>query len=501
MLIAHDLGTTGNKASLHDEAGRLIAAVTVGYPVRFDGGGVAEQDPDDWSDAVVAATRRLLDETGADPRKVTGLVVSGQMMGAVLLDADFRPVRPAIIWADTRAERQTRQLVERLGQERAYRILGHRLNPTYSLAKIMWVRDSEPDVWARVRHACVAKDVVVQWLTGRLATERSDASAMNAYDQRTGTWSEEVLAAAGVDPRILPEIVESTDVVGTLTAEAAEATGLPRETRVVMGGGDGPMAAVGAGVVAPEDGAYVCLGTSSWISFASPEPVLDPEMRTFTFNHVVPGMFAPTATMQAGGASVQWLSEILAPGPDAASLGDLVAEADTADAAGGGLFFLPYLLGERSPRWDPDARGAFVGLGRHHTRAHLMRAVLEGVSYTLLQCIDAFRSGGATIDRIDAVGGGAASDAWLRIMADMWGVPVRRRTVVEEANSLGAAVTGAVGLGLVDGFGAARDLSEITAEFAPDPSRTAAYRARLPLFDEAYGHLAPWFRRAAEARG
>src|SRR5690606_36947006 len=157
----------------------------------------------------------------------------------------------------------------------------------------------------------------------------------NAYDQRTGTWSEEVLAAAGVDPRILPEIVESTDVVGTLTAEAAEATGLPRETRVVMGGGDGPMAAVGAGVVAPEDGAYVCLGTSSWISRASPEPVLDPEMRTFTFNHVVPGMFAPTATMQAGGASVQWLSEILAPGPDAASLGDLVAEADTADAAGG----------------------------------------------------------------------------------------------------------------------------------------------------------------------
>src|SRR5690606_6296866 len=155
VLIAHDLGTTGNKASLHDEAGRLIAAVTVGYPVRFDGGGVAEQDPDDWSDAVVAATRRLLDETGADPRKVTGLVVSGQMMGAVLLDADFRPVRPAIIWADTRAERQTRQLVERLGQERAYRILGHRLNPTYSLAKIMWVRDSEPDVWARVRHACV----------------------------------------------------------------------------------------------------------------------------------------------------------------------------------------------------------------------------------------------------------------------------------------------------------------------------------------------------------
>ncbi|WP_156761362.1 xylulokinase [Microbacterium karelineae] len=500
MLIAHDLGTTGDKASLHDETGRLIASTTASYPARFAAGGAAEQDPADWQRAVVDATRRLLAQTGVDPASVTGLVVSGQMMGAVLLDADYRPVRPAIIWADTRAVAQTEQLVARVGEESAYRVTGHRLNPTYTLEKLMWVRDNEPDVWARVRHACVAKDVVVHWLTGRLATERSDASATNAYDQQAGRWSDEILQAAGVDPRILPEIVESTDVIGTLTEEAASATGLRRGTRVVMGGGDGPMAAVGAGVVAPEDGAYVCLGTSSWVSVATGAPVLDPQMRTFTFNHIVPGMFAPTATMQAAGASVQWLSEILSGGEDGASLDRLVREADGADAAQGGLFFLPFLLGERSPRWDPHARGAFLGIERHHTRAHMMRAVLEGVSYNLLQCIDAFRECGVAIDRIDAVGGGAQSDAWLQIMADMWGVTVRRRTIVEEANSLGAAITGAVGLGLVDGFGAARELSEVTAEFAPDPSRTAVYRERLPLFDEAYASLAPWFRRSAEAR-
>lgn len=496
MLIAHDLGTTGNKASLHDDTGRLLAAVTVAYPARFADGGVAEQDPRDWERAVVEATRTLVERTGVEPKEVTGLVISGQMMGAVLLDEHYEPVRPAIIWADTRAQRQTEQLVERLGEREAYELLGHRLNATYSIAKVMWVRDHEPDVFDRVRWFCVANDFVVHRLTGRLATEPSDASATNMYDQRTGTWSQAVLDAAGIDAGILPDIVASTEVVGTLTADAAVATGLERGTRVVMGGGDGPIAAVGAGVVAPEDGAYACLGTSSWISFATPEPVLDPSMRTFTFDHVVPGGFVPTATMQAAGASVAWINEALSPDPSAQALARLVADADTSDADTGGLYFLPYLLGERSPHWDPGARGAFVGIGRHHGRAHLMRAVLEGVAFNLATCIGAFRDAGATIQRVDAVGGGAASDTWLQIMADVWGVPVRRRSVVEEANSLGAAVVGAVGLGLVDSFAAARDLSEVTAEFTPDASRHEAYRTRLERFDDAYRALAPWFRGA-----
>lgn len=492
MLIAHDLGTTGNKASLHDAAGRLLDAVTVGYPVRFAEGGVAEQDPADWERAVITATRALIERTGTDPASIAGLVVSGQMMGAVLLDEAYRPVRPAIIWADTRAHAQARRLAERLGERAAYETLGHRVNPTYSIEKVMWVRDNEPEVWASVRHVGVAKDVIVHRLTGRFATDRSDASGTNAYDQRRGTWSDDVLAAADLDRAILPEILESTDVVGTLTAEAAAATGLPRSTRVVMGGGDGPIAAAGAAVVAPEDGAYVSLGTSSWISFASDRPVHDPRMRTFTFDHVTPGGYAPTATMQAGGASLQWIAEVLSPDPASPDVERLVAEADTDDAATGGLYFLPHLLGERSPLWNPDARGAFVGIGRHHTRAHLTRAVLEGVAFNLAVCVHAFREGGAAIERIDAVGGGAASDAWLQILADVWGVPVRRRSVVEEANSLGAAITAAVGLGLVDGFGAARELSEITAEFAPDAARHDAYRARLPLFEAACAQLEPW---------
>lgn len=495
MIIAHDLGTTGNKASLHDDTGRLLTAVTVSYSANFADGGVAEQNPDDWWNAIVEATRRLLAASDTNPAEVTGLVVSGQMMGAVLLDASYSPVRPAIIWADTRSARQTAQLEERIGTDRAYRLTGHRINPTYSIEKIMWVRDNEPEVFERVRHVCLAKDFVVQRLTGRLATDRSDASATNAYDQLTGEWSSEIIAAAGLDEKLFPEILESTDIVGTMTDAAAAATGLAAGIRVVMGGGDGPIAAVGAGIVAPENGAYVCLGTSSWISFASERPVYDEHMRTMTFDNVVPGSFVPTATMQAGGAALAWINEVLSPTPDGQTLRSLVAEAETADAAAGGLYFLPYLLGERSPHWNPDAAGSFIGLGRHHTRAHLARAVLEGVAFNLYTCITAFREAGASIERIDAIGGGASSDVWLQIMADVWGVPVRRRSVVEEANSLGAAVTGAVGLGLVESFDAAHELSTVTAEFAPDAARHDDYARRHDTFSAGYEALEAWFSR------
>lgn len=491
MIIAHDLGTTGDKASLHHDDGRLVASVTVPYPAHFAAGGIAEQNPQDWWDAVVSATRDLMASTDTAPADVAGLVVSGQMMGAVLLDADGEPARPAIIWADTRSGAQQRELEAALGAEHAYELLGHRLNPTYSVSKIMWVRDNEPDVWTRVRRTCVAKDFIVLRLTGRLATDRSDASGTNVYDQLRGTWSDEVLTAARLDPALFPEILDSTAIVGTLTPSAADALGLTTDAQVVMGGGDGPMAAVGSGIVAPEDGAYVCLGTSSWISFAADAPLHDPAMRTFTFDNVVPGSFVPTATMQAGGASVQWIAEALSPDPARPETGRLTAEAadgiDTED-----LYFLPYLLGERSPIWDPDARGAFVGIGRHHTRAHLVRAVLEGTAFNLLTCIQAFRESGAVIDRIDAVGGGAQGDAYLAVLADVWGIPVRRRTVVEEANSLGAAVTAAVGLGLAD-FTAARALSEVTAEFTPDAGRHAVYAERHARFTDAYTALKPWF--------
>lgn len=496
MIVAHDIGTTGDKASLHRDDGSLVGSTTATYPTQFDANGVAEQDPAHWWEAFCRATQTLIHDHDVRPEDVTVVGVSGQMMGAVLLDRAGEPVRPAIIWADTRSQVQCTQLVEAIGQERAYAMLGHQLNPTYSLSKVMWVRDHEPEVFARVRTVCNAKDFVAWRLTGLLVTDPSDASSTNAYDQRSGSWWRDVLDAARLSSTLFPPVVASTTVIGTVTAEASPACGLRAGTPVVIGGGDGPVAAAGVGITSPDDGAYAYLGSSSWISLASDRPLLDlPRMRTMTFNHVRSGRFVPTATMQAGGGSLHWIADVLAGDETDERFSRLVADATTVDASGDGLYFLPYLLGERSPWWNPNARGAFVGLARHHGPAHLTKAVLEGVALNLAVCVDAFRSQGVTIDRVDAIGGGAASDAWLQILADAWDCTVRRRTIVDEANSLGAAVIAGVGVGMLPGFDAAHDLSDVTSEFTPDPGRVAAYRAHRGAFESVYGALAPWFGR------
>ena len=491
MIIAHDLGTTGNKASLHDDSGQMLRAVTVAYPTRYAPGGVAEQNPSQWWEAVCVATRELVAAADVRPEDVTAVGMSGQMMGAVFLDADYRPLGPALIWADNRARAQADALAERIGDGRAYRILGHRINPTYSVEKVMWVRDNEPERFARARHVCVAKDYVTYKLTGHLLTDHSDASGTNAYDQEGRGWSPDVLDAAELDPWLFPEIVEATTVAGTLTPEAAAHLDLPQDVQVVVGGGDGPIAAVGAGVVTPGSGAYAYLGSSSWISLTSTEPLHDPQQRSMTFNHVVPRLFTPTATMVAGGASLEWVSEVLESDRQTGRVGAALEGAGDVEAATDGLFFLPHLLGERSPYWNPEAAGAFVGLGRQHTRAHLVRAVLEGVALNLRTNLSAFLDAGAGIPYVDAIGGGAASDLWLQLMADIWERPVRRRSIVEEANSLGAAVTTAVAIGAASDFGIAERLSDVTAEFAPRGD--VDWGERHEIFLDAYRVMEPWF--------
>jgi xylulokinase len=497
VLIAHDLGTTGNKATLHSSDGRIVASINQAYDTAYRRGGVVEQDPEDWWNAVCTATRLLLERSGTPASAIEGTALSGQMMGVVLVGDDGRPTRPSIIWADTRSHAQCDRLNAAVGAEHGYEILGHRLNPTYSLSKLMWVREHEPEAFRAARKMCLAKDYVVFRLTGVLATDPSDASSTNAYDQSAGTWSDELLAAAELPRDLFPDVVASTTVVGQVSSEAAAATGLTAGTPVVMGGGDGPMAAVGAGVVEQSDGAYAYLGSSSWISFTATRPVLDlPEMRTMTFNHVVPGRFVPTATMQAGGGSLGWVTDLLAGPNEPGRFDRLIGGAGRVEAATEDLFFLPYLLGERSPYWNPAARGAFVGLGRHHGQDHLTRAVLEGVAFNLATCIGAFREHGQPVDRVDAIGGGAASATWLQILADVWGCTVRRRSVVEEANSLGAAITAGVGVGMFADFSIARELSEVLDVFEPDADRHESYRASHARFVDAYGRLEPWFDQA-----
>jgi xylulokinase len=414
------------------------------------------------------------------------------MMGAVLLDSACQPVRPAIIWADTRSTAQTSTLIERVGMDRGYAITGHRLNPTYSLTKVMWVRDNEPEVFSRVRHLVLAKDFIVQRLTGVLVTDPSDASSTNAFDQRSGSWSEELIEASGLPRSLFPEVAPSTAVVGAVTAEAAAVTGLRVGTPVVLGGGDGPMGALGAGIIDADSGAYTYLGSSSWVSFAADAPLHDPEMRTMTFNHVVPGKFVPTATMQAGGASLEWVMDVLAPG-EQDRYDRLLSAANGVLASGDGLYFLPHLLGERSPYWNPRARAVFAGLGRHHGPPHLTRAVIEGIAFNLCTGLQAFQQNGASIEGVDAIGGAANSDLLLQVFADVWGLPIRRRNLVDEATALGAAIVGGVGVGMFDSFEIAKQLSHRTATFTTEPSRHSEYEKAHLKFTDAYRRLEPWF--------
>lgn len=491
MIIAHDLGTTGNKASLHSDDGKMLQHCTISYPAHFASGGVAEQNPMDWWNAVGGASKKLLQMANVSADQITGIGISGQMMGAIFLDENFNPTRDAIIWADFRAQKQSDLLIEKIGLEKAYKKLGHRLNPTYSISKAMWVRDNQPDIWAKTKHICIAKDFVNQKLTGRFVTEPSDASSTNCFDQIKLIWDMEILNAANIPISYFPEIVPSTTVIGGLTKDAADHVGLNAGTPVVAGGGDGPMAALGAGIIEPSDGAYVCMGSSSWVAVSTDKPLHDLKMRSMTWNHIVPNKFSPTATMQAGGASLQWIVEDLLPASEKDRYKILLDEAGKVHSSDDGLFFLPHILGERSPYWNPSAAGAFIGLGRHHDRSYLVRAVLEGVAFNLLTCIQAFTDNGVPIKQVDVIGGGAESALWLQIFADIWGVKVRSRSIVEDANSLGAAVTTLVALGKGE-FSMVKELSTITAEFNPT-SQSQKYQKQHKVFLDGYYKLEEWF--------
>ena len=490
MLIAHDLGTTGNKATLVSNEGRMITSKTVQYGADWGTDGKAEQNPNDWWDAVCAATRELLAETDTSPADVDGVSFSGQMMGVVPLDGGGDPVRPAIIWADTRSTKEAASLEKQISMEDCYRITGHRLNPTYSLTKLMWLRNREPENFSRTKVFCLAKDYAAFKLTGVLATDPSDASSTNAYDQSAGTWSWDIVDAAGLAHSLFPAIAPSTEVIGKVHAEAARATGLAEGTPVVIGGGDGPVAALGAGIIDEASGAYAYLGSSSWVSLSAPRPLLDPEMRSMTFNHVVPGQFVPTATMQAGGASVGWGQEVLAGGQ---SYEQFLGAAGDVEAATKGLFFLPYLIGERSPYWNPLARGVFAGLHIDHKQPHMMRAVMEGVAFNLRTGLEAFSDAGLDVGHIDAIGGLAKSPVMLQILADTWNLPVATRDIVDEANSIGAAVLAGVGTGVFEDFSIAQTMSSRDPDTAPGEQAHAAYEQPYHLFLDAYRRLEPWF--------
>ncbi len=481
-ILAHDLGTTGNKANLFDGEGRLCASHLENYSVEYPQPNWAEQDPEAWWRAVCDSTRALLEELPRAMRQVAAVSFSGQMMGVVALDANDHPLRPAIIWADQRAVQEAEFISSRCGAEKIYRRTGHRISPAYTAAKILWIKNHQPALYNRADKFLTAKDYIVLRLTGQAVTDFSDASGSNLFDLQSRTWCRDFLEQLDLEEGRLPRVCASTTVVGRVTPAASEATGLEAGTPVVIGGGDGACAAVGAGVVEAGD-CYCYIGSSAWVSFASEQPVFDPQMRTFTFHHLHPTRYAPMGTMQAAGGARDWLLRIVGEIPD--------AEMRTVTPGAGGLIFLPYLIGERSPWWNPQARGAFVGLTVSHSRAEMGRAVFEGVAFNLKLIVDALESQGARIPAIRLIGGGAKSELWPGILADVFDKPIHIPEMVAEATSWGAAVAGGIGVGLYPDWQIAKEHTRIKTVIEPNRHETARYAELYPLFRDTYRALEP----------
>ena len=366
-ILAHDLGTSGNKATLFSDEGKMITSEVFRYDCHYFNTNWAEQDPEDFWKAICVTSRNLIDKARIDPGDIAAVSFSGQMMGCLCVDKQGNPLRPSIIWADQRAQAQAAALGEQISLRDFYHIAGHRNSASYGLQKLMWVRDNEPGVYAKTYKALNAKDFIVLRLTGKFYTEPSDATSNACIDLNTLQWSEKIVNASGIDGNKLPEIVPSTTVAGEVTPWAAGQTGLKAGTPVVMGGGDGLCSNVGAGSISPGR-TFSCIGTSAWVATTSEKPLFDEEMRTFTWAHIVPGLYSPTGTMQAGGSSYNWLKGQVAKYETAVakvqgiSPYDLInAEAAKSPVGANGVLFLPYLLGERAPPLEPGCHGRLAG--------------------------------------------------------------------------------------------------------------------------------------------
>lgn len=504
-LLAHDLGTSANKATLYTFDGRLCASALKPYPTFYPQPGFVEQNPEDWWEAVCASTRELMEKSGAKASEIAAVSFSGQMMGCLLVDRQGMPLRNMLIWADTRAQRQAQEMEARLGMEFIYRLTGHRVSASYSAAKLMWVREKEPESFARAGKMLQAKDFIIFRMTGRYVTDFSDASGTNLFDLQRKRWSEDILKALEIDASLLPEALPSQEIAGRLLPEAAQACGLCEGIPVVVGGGDGSCACVGAGVVS-EGNAYCALGSSSWISIASLEPILDERMRTFNWVHLDPSLYTPCGTMQAAGYSYSWFHDALCDTQikEAQMRGisgyELVNQKAASSPPGaGGLLYLPYLLGERSPRWNLDARGAFVGLSVTTTRGDMARAVLEGVGMNLKIILDILARA-SSFEEVRLIGGGVQGDLWQQILADIWQKPLLLPDRPQEATSMGAAVCAGVGIGAFHDFTAVHRFNRVAGTVVPDPSKAPLYRALQAAFDQAYEGLMPTYEKLAMLR-
>jgi xylulokinase len=491
LVLGIDVSTTATKAILVDAGGAVRGIGTAEYPYATPRPRWSEQDPELWWEGARGSVRDALAAAGVDGGAVRAVGLTGQMHGAVLLDAADRPVRPAILWNDQRTGAECDAIRAAVGPDRLIEITGNDALTGFTAPKLLWVRANEPDVWARTAHVLLPKDYLRLRLSGEHAMDKADGSGTILFDLAARDWSPEVIAALELDPTLVPRTHEGPEVTGAVTPRAAAATGLRAGTPVVAGGGDQSANAVGVGAIDPGVVA-LSLGTSGVVFAATESPIVEARGRVHAFCHAVPGRWHLMSVMLSAAGSLRWFRDALAPDVSFRSLDE---EAAGVPAGSDGLWFLPYLTGERSPHPDPNARGAFIGLTVSHTRAHMTRAVLEGVAYGLRDGLEAMRAAGMPPPtQVRASGGGTASALWRRILADVLDVELVGTGTTEGA-AYGAALLATPAAGLFTSVDeVVRAAVSVTPMAEPGPDR-AVYAERHALHRELYPALAPLFPR------
>lgn len=499
-----DVGTSGTKTVLFDQNGGKIVSHTVEYPMYQPKNGWAEQNPLDWWNAVATTIAEVMKKSAVDKNDVAGIGISGQMHGLVMLDEGNNVLRPSIIWCDQRTGEECRDIENIVGRARLIEITANPALTGFTASKIMWVKKNESEIYAKCAHILLPKDYIRLMLTGEYATEVSDASGMQLLDVPNRCWSDEVLEKLGIDKKLLGKVYESPEITGYVTGEVAEKCGLAAGTPVVGGAGDNAAAAVGEGVVS--DGrAFTTIGTSGVVFAHTDNIEIDPKGRVHTFCCAVPGAWHVMGVTQAAGLSLRWLrdnvctEEIRAAEKDGVDPYKIMdAEAAESPIGANRLLYLPYLMGERTPHLDPDCRGAFIGLSAMHTRGDMTRAVLEGVCYSLKDCLSVLDEMHVKPEGMKICGGGGKSKLWRKMLADVYGIPVMT-IESDEGPALGVAILAMVGAGLYPTVKDACDaIVKVRDTVEADEDSTAEYAKFYNIYRGLYSHLRGDFIALAE---
>lgn len=492
-FLGIDVGTGGTRAVLVDTAGQVVASqATEHAPFVSSFSGWAEQEPEDWWRAARQSIHAVLDAAGCTGKDIASIGLTGQMHGAVLLDSDGKVLRPSLIWCDTRSVPQCDWLNATLGRERIIELTCNPALPNFTLPKILWVREHEPEIFARVAHILCPKDYVRFRLSGTYAMDVQEASGTLLLDVTHRRWSNEMAEACGIPMAWLPQLFESPEICAAVSEQAAAATGLLAGTPIVAGAGDQGAGAVGMGILKPGS-VSATIGTSGVVFAATAAPVRDPLGRLHTFCHAVPGRWHVMGVTQAAGLSLRWLRDVLSENAgkqSALSYEMLMVSAAQAPAGSAGVFWAPYLFGERTPYLDPEVRAAFTGLGASHTQSHLIRAVLEGVAYSLRDTFTLFAELNIPVENVRLGGGGARSALWRQIQADIYGRAVEF-LAAEEGAAFGAALLAGVGArAWLDIDTACESSIHVAGRIKPEPAARFEYEQGYETYRRLYPALA-----------